>query len=88
MPLRLPSALFGPSLDLTCHAQRKHPDLAPNSSARFKYFVIPVRTYCLFADLADNTRFFKGLLRSGTVRRRSDISGYVGMLPARYAHGS
>jgi hypothetical protein len=71
MPLRLPLALFGPSLELTCHAQRKHTDRTPHSSARFKYLIIPIRTDRLSADLSNNTRFLKGLLRGGTMRRHS-----------------
>ena len=73
MPLGPSLALFGPSLELTRYAQRKHTDLAPHSGARFKYLVIPVRTYRLFADFSDHAGFCKGFLRSGTVRRRSAL---------------
>ncbi len=36
MPSGPPLALFGPSLELTRYAQRKHTDLAPHSGAQFK----------------------------------------------------
>jgi hypothetical protein len=73
MPLRPPLALFRPSLELTRHAQWEHTNLTPHNSARFKYLVIPIGTNRLFADLSDNTRFFKGLQRGGAVRRHSAL---------------
>ena len=42
IPLCAPLPLFWPCLKLTCHAQREHADLTPDSKAGFKSFIIPV----------------------------------------------
>jgi hypothetical protein len=69
-------ALFGPSLELTRYAQWKHTDLAPHSGARFKYLVIPGRTYRLFADFSDHAGFLQRLpaQRHGAAAFRSAAS--------------
>ena len=87
MPLRLSLALFGPSFKLTRYEQWEDADLTPHSSPRIKYLVIPICTYRLFADLSDSTRFFKGLLRGGTVRRRSALRPSFWNYPSSRATG-